>query len=35
VATDDELAEIVDRMARTVRAVEADVKRALAIAAPA
>jgi adenosylmethionine-8-amino-7-oxononanoate aminotransferase len=35
VATDDELAEIVDRMARTVRAVEAEVKRALATAASA
>jgi adenosylmethionine-8-amino-7-oxononanoate aminotransferase len=30
VATDDELAEMVERMARTVRAVEAEVKRALA-----
>lgn len=35
VATDDELAEMVERMARTVRAVEAEVKRALATAAPA
>ncbi len=35
VATDDELTEIVDRMARTVRAVEAEVKRTLATAAPA
>jgi adenosylmethionine-8-amino-7-oxononanoate aminotransferase len=30
VASDDELGEIVSRMARTVRAVEAEVKRALA-----
>ncbi len=30
VATDDELGEMIDRMARTVRAVEAEVKRALA-----
>jgi adenosylmethionine-8-amino-7-oxononanoate aminotransferase len=30
VATDDELAEMVERMARTVRTVEAEVERALA-----